>query len=310
MFRGWSRRQFLATSSAAVLAPSCLSAAATGAPTRPQEVPDGDMEKIAAAMPAAQAKPARPRKALNFYRTEGFVHRSIGWGNACLKMLGETTGAFTCAASDDMAMFDPGALDEFDVVIFNNSTRLGFENPIHRRTLMDFMDKGKGIAGIHAATDNFYTWPEAAEMMGGLFNGHPWGAGGTWAMQVEGPGHPVNRGFDGQGFWLKDEIYNLKAPYSRERLRILVGLDMTKQANQKNGREDKDQAISWVRSFGRGRVFYCSMGHNELVYWQKPVVTHYLDGIQFAIGDLKADATPSADLKNRPEVAPAPERKS
>ena len=108
-----------------------------------------------------------------------------------------------------------------------------------------------------------------------------------------------------KGFWIKDEIYKMKDPYSRERLRILLGLDMTKEAN-KPGRPDGDNAISWVRNFADGRVFYCSLGHNNPIFWTPPVLQHYLDGFQFALGDLEADATPSAELDERPKVCPAP----
>jgi hypothetical protein len=57
-------------------------------------------------------------------------------------------------------------------------------------------------------------------------------------------------------------------------------------------RPDGDYAISWLRNFGAGRVFYCALGHRKEILWNKPVLQHYLDGIQFALGDLKADATP------------------
>ena len=144
-------------------------------------------------------------------------------------------------------------------------------------------------------------------MMGGLFAGHPWGGGGTWAVQVEEPDHPINKGFGGKGFLIRDEIYQIKDPYTRENLRILVGLDMTKKRNQRGGRPDKDNAISWIRIFGDGRLFYCSLGHNNEIFWNPAVLQHYLDGIQFALGDLKADATPSAKLQKKPKIAPCPE---
>jgi hypothetical protein len=215
------------------------------------------------------------------------------------------TGAYEVVVSKDMAMFDPGVLKDFDAVMFNNTTALKFDDEKRRAALMDFVNSGRGICGIHAATDNFYNWPEAAGMMGGLFAGHPWGAGGTWAVQIEEPEHPVNRGFAGKGFWIKDEIYKFRDPYTRENLRILVGLDMTKKEN-KPGREDNDNAISWVRNFKSGRVFYCSLGHNRHIFWTPNVLKHYLDGIQFATGDLPAEATPSAELAPRPRICPAP----
>ena len=61
-------------------------------------------------------------------------------------------------------------------------------------------------------------------------------------------------------------------------------------------RADNDYAVSWVRSFGKGRVFYCSLGHDHPVFWDPAVVQHYLDGVQFALGDLPADTIPSAAL--------------
>ena len=82
-----------------------------------------------------------------------------------------------------------------------------FENPEHREALMEFVKSGKGIIGIHGATDNFYNWPEAGEMMGGYFVGHPWNSGGTWAFKLDEPANPVNASFGGKGFKLSDEIY-------------------------------------------------------------------------------------------------------
>lgn len=312
-----SRRGFLGTSVAmagALAVPTILPrtsrAAEEGEPVL-QPVPDGDLEQIEAALPEkATAKPKKPRRLLVFYRCGGFKHGSINRGNAALEMMGKATGAYETVISKDMAMFDPGGLDEFDAVMFNNTTRLSFDSK-QQKTLINFAVSGKGVCGIHAATDNFYLkenpgWPEAGEMMGGWFAGHPWGGGGTWAVQIEEPDHPLNAAFQGQGFWIKDEIYQMKDPYTRENLRILVGLDMTKKENQRGGRPDNDNAISWIREFGDGRVFYCSLGHNNFIFWTPHVLQHYLDGIQYALGDLAADATPSAQLSQKPKVCPAP----
>jgi hypothetical protein len=65
-------------------------------------------------------------------------------------------------------------------------------------------------------------------------------------------------------------------------------------------RPDKDYAVSWVREYGKGRVFYCVLGHAATTYWNPLVLRHFLAGIQFAIGDLKADAAPVAGAKPAP----------
>ena len=71
---------------------------------------------------------------------------------------------------------------------------------------------------------------------------------------------------------------------------------MTKNNNEKPG---TDMPVSWVHQAGKGRVFYCSLGHNEFVYWNPTIVKYYLAGIQFATGDLKADAAPNAKTASR-----------
>jgi type 1 glutamine amidotransferase len=66
--------------------------------------------------------------------------------------------------------------------------------------------------------------------------------------------------------------------------------------------------VGWIRESGQGRVFFCWLGHNNEIFFAPAILQHYLDGIQHAPGDLKADATPSATLVKKPEPAFAPER--
>jgi type 1 glutamine amidotransferase len=54
------------------------------------------------------------------------------------------------------------------------------------------------------------------------------------------------------------------------------------------------------------------LGHNESTFASAPMLKHFLDGIQYALGDLTADATPTAKMSEltgalAPEQsAPAP----
>lgn len=257
------------------------------------------------------ARPAKPRKVLVFYRTEGFVHDSIGIGRDVLRRLGEATGAYTSEESDSMDAFDPANLEKFDAVIFLNTTGLKFENPVHRKALLDFVAAGKGVVGIHAATDNFPNWPEGQALMGGVFHGHPWNAGERVAIKLDDPGHTVNRAFGGSGFWLLEEIYQMKEPYSRDDLRVVMSLDMSRPENIRADdairRDDGDFGIGWLKNEGAGRVFYSSLGHRRDIYLVPQVLKHFLDGIQFALGDVAMDAVPSAKLAAVPVPAPAPE---
>ncbi len=256
------------------------------------------LQKIEAAIPAAAtAKPQKARRLLVFWRCEGFFHGDgIAGGNRALEIMGRKTGAFTADFSDDYSVFEPANLAKYDALVLNNTTGLKFPDATRKQALLDFVRNGKGIVGIHAATDCFYDWPEAAAMMGGLFDGHPWNANGTWAFKIEDPNHPLNRAWGGKGFKLQDEIYQFKAPYTRADRRVLVTLDLSDPATGgvKQGvkRTDQDFAVAWIKKQGQGRVFYCSLGHAANVFQDAGVLRFCLDGIQFALGDLEADATP------------------
>jgi len=270
---------------------------------------DAEVQKIKDALPEkATAQPAKPRKLLMFCRCEGFNHAGgILGANKAFELMGEKTGAFSTTVSTDMAVFDPQTLNQFDAVVFNNTTALKFEDPRYRQALLDFVNGGKGIVGIHSAVDNFYKWPEGAALTGALFAGHPWGA---CAVKLDDPQHPLLKVFDGKGFYIREEMYKMREPYSREKLRVLMSMDLSHMSEQdaKNGRPDQDNPIAWIQQVGKGRVFYCSLGHSQQIFFQKPILQHYLDGIQYALGDLPADATPSAKLSPPPTPVLAPEK--
>jgi type 1 glutamine amidotransferase len=205
------------------------------------------------------------------------------------------------AVTNDYSVFTADTLKQFDVVCLNNTTSLKFdpkETPERCTALMDFVKSGKGIVGIHAAADNFYQWPEGQEMMGNKFSGHPWGAGGTWAFKIDEPDHPLMVPFKGQGFKLSDEIYRTARPlYSRDKQLVLMSLD-TSDPTTRNVKEwkegDEDTGITWVKDVGKGRLFYCSFGHNDAIFMNPVLLEHYLRGIQFAAGDFPVPTKPKA----------------
>jgi type 1 glutamine amidotransferase len=287
-----------------LLAAICLSLLMNSLLLSQKELPKPSQEeivKIQEAMPnKAIVEPNKPRKLLvfNLCGPGGFRHTSIPYWNKALELMAQKTGAFSVVVSSDMDIFKAENLKQFDAVCFNNTTNLPFDpekTPELCQGLMDFVKGGKGIIGIHAATDNFNQWPEAQEMMGGKFTGHPWGASGTWAIKIDEPNHPLTVPFAGKGFKIKDEIYRTEPPlYSRDKQLVLMSLDMSDEATREKSEKptDADTGISWIKTWGKGRVFYCSLGHNHDVTWNPAVLEHYLRGIQFALGDLKIDTKP------------------
>ncbi len=268
-------------------------------------------QKVEAAIPDKAPAPARqPRKLLimTLNIRDGQVrkgHASIPAANLALRLMGEKTGAYQVTFSDDIDMLRRENLARFDAICFNNTVGVLTEDLELRRSLLDFVAGGKGFVGIHAAGATFVQWPrydqfpEFGEMLGGYENGgHPWKPEETITLRVEDRKHPVNRGFQSDSFEVSDEVFQLQAPYSREKLRVLLSIDTGKTDMDPARRflperfADRDFAISWVKRYGKGRVFYSSLGHNPHIFWNRPVLDHFLAGIQFALGDLDADTTP------------------
>jgi hypothetical protein len=262
------------------------------------------LEKVQAALPdKALVAVSAPRKVLVFTLTKGFRHSSIPLAAETLRLIGEKTGAFTTVTSDDLEMLRPANLAKFDVFCSDQNTGNLTDDAELRQSLLDFVKNGKGWVGIHAATDvGGWKFPEYHELIGGLFAGHPFG---HISVKLDDPQSPLTAMFGGQGFEIRDEIYTFRAPYSREKLRVLLSLDWENSNIQKGGnRADNDYALSWIREYGQGRVFYCAFGHQDAIWWNPAILQHYLAGVQYAAGDLKADATPSAKVSIQPARGP------
>ncbi len=270
--------------------------------------------KIEAALPAsAPAKPKAERNILIFSRTAGFRHDSIETGIRTLTLMGEKTKAYTAFATEDESFFAADKLKKFDAVVFLNTTENCMAPKLakdatkeqkaaaakteeeYKASLKAFVEGGKGLFGIHAATDTYKGWKDFNVMMGGAFDGHPWNSNAKVTIKNVDPKHPLNAAFDGKGFEIIDEIYQFRddtaLPGDR---RYLLTLDNDKTNVSIGKRKDGFYPVSWLSTYGKGRTFYCSLGHRQDIYWNTAVLTHYLAGLQYALGDLDADAKPVA----------------
>ncbi|MES2658347.1 MAG: ThuA domain-containing protein [Verrucomicrobiota bacterium] len=279
-----------------------------------EDAPAGALEKITEALPAKPfAKPKKERKILIFSKTNGFRHGSIATGKIALTEMGKKTGAYETIISDDLDNFEVDQLKKFDAVCFLSTTMNVFspnneemkklseddkkaateKEARLKENLMKFVRSGRGFIGIHAATDTFYEWVEYNQMINGCFDGHPWNADAKVSIKVE-PGqekHPLVAMFNGENVEFAEEIYQFKEPYDSKAVHMLLRLDIEKTDMTRPGvkRTDGDFGVAWARHWSKGRVFYCSIGHNHEMYWNPKILSHYLAGIQWALGDYQVE---------------------
>ena len=135
-------------------------------------------------------------------------------------------------------------------------------------------------------------WPEFIELLGASYWGHPWNE--EVGVKLDEPDHPLVAAFGGKSFRIAEEIFQFNEPYSREKLRVLLSLDVpnTNMGVQWVYRTDNDFGLAWVKRCGRGRVFYTALGHRTELFWNPAILRFYLDGTQFACGDLDAPCEP------------------
>ena len=131
---------------------------------QPQTPAPATVEAMRAALPdRAPVQPQRPRRVLVLARAAGFVHSSIPLAAATIEALGTKTGAWTTTISYDAADITAGNLAQYDAVFLASTTGAFLDAPDNetvtdsrRRALLEFVRGGKGLAGIHAATDAYH----------------------------------------------------------------------------------------------------------------------------------------------------------
>ncbi len=276
---------------------------------------DEEITKITASMPDnPRVKPNKNRRVLVFSMSHKYYHNCIPMGKKAFVIMGKKTGAFEAVVSDDIAMFEPENLKTFDAIIFNNAyiemfityTNIakGYFGALKeedkkkameldqrlKNSLVEFIKEGKGLVVLHASVASFESWPEYGRIVGARFDGHPWKDVDV-TFKIDRPKHPLTQLFKTTSFVLNDEIYQVKDPYSRDSLNVLVSIDAAKTDMTRKGinRKDRDFGITWIKKYGKGRVFYCALGHKHELFWNSTILQHYLDGIQYALGDLKLD---------------------
>lgn len=199
-----------------------------------------------------------------------------------------------------LTKLSPESLKNYDAVIFANTTG---DLPIpDREGFLAWIKSGKAFIGLHAASDTFHGWPEYAGFIGGEFAGH--GPQLSVSCINEDPKHPANKHF-GKTFEIaQEEMYQIKK-HDRTCEHELLSLDKKPVAADP---QPGFYPVSWCHGFGKGKVFYSTLGHREdiidadpnLKARKNPVETskayqaHVLGGILWALGLAPGDATPQS----------------
>jgi type 1 glutamine amidotransferase len=242
--------------------------------------------------PPPHVKEIKLKHILVIGQTKGFEHDSISDGMAAIYNMGHDTGLWDTTLRTDtepVTKKDLGRnannLDYFDALVFVSTTgELDLDNS-QKRDMMSFIkDDGKGFVGVHAALDTNHQWPEYGNMIGGWFDEHPWFTFNAPIIN-EDPTFPAVRHFP-KAFVKYDEIYQAK-DWSRDKVSVLLSLDPSKlnwENNPRIHRTDRDFAVAWDKMYGKGRVFYSTLGHTEESWDDPDIRKMYFEAIKWVLG--------------------------
>ena len=272
-------------------------------PENARVLTDTERGEIAAALPAALQTPAiKPRKLLVMSRSMGYYHTSTPMGNAFFEQVQQKYGDYAFDFSDNQEDYRAEKLQQYDALVFNNCSHLDriITDSAVRQGILDFVQQGGGLMVIHAAANDGGRWPAYSEMIGFRFMGHPWVWNQEHSCLNEETDHPLTKHL-GASSRIQDELFISSHPFfSRDKVRVLLSVDLSdletagRLTDAKKRRHDQDYTLSHVRRFGEGRVFYTTFGHNDAVYADTRVQTHYLGGLQYVAGDLVVEDLPIA----------------
>jgi uncharacterized protein len=138
--------------------------AAQPRPPQNQTPNPADVDRMMAALPdKAPATPKQPRKVLVLGRAAGFVHSSIPLAARTVEEMGKKTHAWSTTITYDAADINEQNLKQYDAIFLASTTGEFLDDPndqaataARRKALLDFVRGGKGLAGIHAASDSYH----------------------------------------------------------------------------------------------------------------------------------------------------------
>ena len=276
--------------------------------TPTDRIPADVKQKIEAALPKqALVTPKGPRKLLiiDVAPAGAYYHDTAAHANFAIQKMADTTGAFQAIFSNDLNNLKYPKILDYDAVFMNSGDGEVFSDPQVMSGLIRFVREGGGLAGLHGASYASQDVPEFGELIGAQSGPHHVE---TATLKVDDPNSPLTKQFasspltadlGGKDFVYTDEFYHFlpNGPYSRDKLHVLISIDADKTDLSKwHVRPDKDYGLVWIKSYGKGRVFNCAMGHTPTLFETPALAQMMLGAIQFVLGDLPADTTPSAML--------------
>lgn len=260
---------------------------------------------------AAENEASEPVRVLFLTQSKGFVHGSVrrnakeqklAPAEIAMTQLGQETGLFKVDCTQTAEDLDPENLKKYDILMLYTTGELPISDEARDYLTKTWLkQKGHGVIGFHSATDTFRNdKPEHAwyrELIGGTFNGHPWGAGTTVTISVHDTDHAAMQPF-GEEFTIRDEIYQYKN-FVPKNVHVLMSLNMEKCKPSK----PYHVPVAWCRMWGDGKIFYTNLGHNPQTWTDRNFLKSTENAVRWVLNKAEGSAKPNPEVSQAQEEA-------
>ncbi|NHF61233.1 ThuA domain-containing protein [Flavobacteriaceae bacterium TP-CH-4] len=279
----------------------------------PFELADSWISKISAMVPTGtEISDREKKKVLIFSLHTGYEHWTLPHTEAVMKILAEKSGDFKVTTSKDIVAFKKENLARYDALILNNNCSIHDRRNLFwdvlkndgsltdeqawdraaqlEANLLDYVRTGGGLVLLHGAIVMQNTSEAFGKMVGGSFDYHP--KQQKIEVKLVDSEHRLVEAFDGEGFEHVDEPYFFDNAYFDYNFRPLLYMEANQLEGKKESVTDTVKYISWIKKYGKGRIFYSSPSHNAQSYENPKLLRYLSDGLQYVVGTIDCDDSP------------------
>ena len=165
--------------------------------------------------------------------------------------------------TDDLDDLNSETLGKYDsLLIYANHEEI---SPDQEQALLDYVANGGGLVPLHCASFCFLNSPKYIELVGAQFQTH---GEGVFTARIDNGKHQTTSGLEEFATW--DETY-VHTKHNPDREVLMTRVD-----------DDGAEPWTWVRTHGKGRVFYTAYGHDERTFSQPGFQQLVEQGIRWA----------------------------
>ena len=202
---------------------------------------------------------------LVFSKTNEFRHASISDGIALITDIG-LKNEMNVTATEDAGMFHSDSLQNYQVVVFCNTTGTNLLNNSQQEAFENFIQSGGGFVGIHSATDTYRdgSWSWYNDLVGAIVQVDPYHTSNSHVgtIKINDENNPLTAHL-GTTWEKTDEYYywELNGGYLYDENINLLTVESTGSNSY-----DAERPVCWYKEYDGGRSFYTSLGHNSTDY--------------------------------------------